>query len=44
VEVAVAGAEVLVRSSVTPQARITLTRDEWEEFLAGVKEGLFDRV
>jgi hypothetical protein len=44
VEVAVTGEEVLVRSSVLPQARITLTRGEWGDFLAGAKEGLFDHV
>jgi hypothetical protein len=44
VEVATAGDEVLVRSSLSPASRITLTRDEWREFLAGAKDGLFDRL
>lgn len=44
VEVAVADERILVRSSVSPQARITLTRGEWREFLAGAKEGLFDHL
>ena len=44
VEVAVIDAEVLVRSSVLPATRITLTRDEWRDFLAGAKDGLFDHL
>lgn len=44
VEVAVNDAEVLVRSSLLPSSRITLTRDEWRDFLAGAKDGLFDHL
>lgn len=44
VEVAVTGDEVLVRSSLSPASRITLTRDEWRDFLAGAKDGLFDHL
>jgi len=44
VEIAVAGEEVLVRSSVNPGLLISLSRDEWREFLAGAKEGLFDHL
>lgn len=44
VEIATAGEEVLLRSTVSPRVRITLTRQEWLEFLAGAKEGRFDHV
>jgi hypothetical protein len=44
VEVAANDAEVLVRSSLLPASRITLTRDEWRDFLAGAKDGLFDHL
>jgi hypothetical protein len=44
VEVAVAGDEVLVRSSVTPATLLTLSREEWREFLAGAKDGFFDHL
>jgi hypothetical protein len=44
VEVAVADEEVLVRSSLSPGLLISLTRDEWREFLASAKEGWFDTV
>jgi hypothetical protein len=42
VEVAVEGGEVLVRSSVNSGMLISLSRDEWLEFLTGAKEGWFD--
>lgn len=32
----------MVRSSVASEAILTLTRAEWQEFLAGAKQGLFD--
>ena len=44
VEVAVAGEEVLVRTTVSPDAPIRLTRAEWSAFLAGAKEGHFDHM
>jgi hypothetical protein len=44
VEIAVQGGAVMVRSSIAPEATLTLTRTEWQEFLAGAKQGLFDRV
>jgi hypothetical protein len=44
VEVAMTGNEVLVRSSVIPASRIILTCEEWREFLAGAKDGLFDHL
>jgi hypothetical protein len=44
VEVAAAGGEVLVRSSVNPGLLISLSRDEWREFLASAKEGWFDHL
>ena len=43
-EVAVQGEAVVVRSSAAPEATLTLTRAEWQEFLAGAKQGLFDRL
>lgn len=34
----------MVRSSAAPEAAVTLTRAEWQEFLAGAKQGLFDHL
>jgi hypothetical protein len=42
VEIAAQSEAVMLRSSAAPKATLTLTRAEWEEFLAGVKKGLFD--
>jgi hypothetical protein len=42
VEIAVQGEAVMVRSSTAPETAITLTRGEWQEFLAEAKRGLFD--
>lgn len=42
VEIAVRGDTVMVRSTVTPEMILTLTRVEWRNFLAGAKEGSFD--
>jgi hypothetical protein len=44
VEIAVQGEAVMVRSSAAPEATLTLTLPEWQEFLAGAKRGLFDRL
>lgn len=44
VEIAVQGEAVMVRSSAVPGVIITLTRAEWQEFLAGAKQGTFDRL
>ncbi len=44
VEIAFQGESVLVRSSRTPEITLTLTRAEWTEFLAGAKQGQFDRL
>jgi hypothetical protein len=45
VEVAPTGDTVLLRSSSSPDAApVTLSRDEWRQFLAGAKEGAFDHV
>jgi hypothetical protein len=44
VEVAKREEEVLLRSSVVPQVVLSLSRDEWREFLEGAKEGLFDHM
>jgi hypothetical protein len=32
----------MVRSSAVPEATVTFTRAEWQEFLVGAKQGLFD--
>jgi hypothetical protein len=42
VEVAVQGESVMVRSSVAPGAILTLARAEWDAFLKGARDGLFD--
>jgi hypothetical protein len=44
VEIATAGKEVLVRSSMSPHVLLALSRGEWRDFLADAKEGLFDQV
>ena len=45
VEVAATGDAVLLRSSSSPDSvPVTLSRDEWREFLAGAKDGSFDHV
>jgi hypothetical protein len=32
----------MVRSSIAPEATLTLTLAEWQEFIAGAKQGVFD--
>jgi Domain of unknown function (DUF397) len=45
VEIGTRGESVLIRGSADPDGRyITLTRDEWQVFVAGVKEGDFDSL
>jgi hypothetical protein len=44
VEIAALGDTVMVRSSVAPGLTLTITRAEWQQFLAGAKEGLFDQL
>jgi hypothetical protein len=44
VEIAVQDEVVMVRSSAVPQSTLTLTRAEWQEFLVGAKQGLFDSL
>ncbi len=44
VEVAALGEIVVVRSSVDPDTTFRMSRDEWQEFLAGAKSGLFDEL
>lgn len=34
----------MVRSSIAPHLTLTITRAEWQGFLAGAKEGLFDHL
>jgi hypothetical protein len=43
VEIGTLGESVLVRSSVDPDGEcVTLSRGEWQVFVAGVKDGDFD--
>lgn len=44
VEVAFHNDAVKIRSSVTPSVVITLTREEWDNFLDDAKNGLFDEL
>jgi hypothetical protein len=44
VEIAIQGEAVMLRSSAAPEATLTLTRAEWQEFLAGARQGAFDRL
>jgi hypothetical protein len=45
VEVATTGDAVLVRNSADPGGTlVALSRDEWQGFLAEVKDGIWDRV
>jgi hypothetical protein len=34
----------MVRSSVAPHLTLSITRAEWQAFLVGAKEGLFDHL
>jgi hypothetical protein len=43
-EVATRGDAIMLRSSLSPEAIVTLTRDEWRGFLADVKDGRFDHM
>lgn len=43
VEIATLGDTVMMRSSANPgDTPLTMSRDEWREFLAGAKDGIFD--
>ncbi len=43
VEIGILGDSVLIRNSAARDGgRLTLSRDEWQEFVAGVKDGDFD--
>jgi hypothetical protein len=45
VEIGTRGESVLIRSSADPDGKhVTLSRDEWRVFVAGVKEGDFDSL
>ena len=44
IEAAAKGESVILRSSVAPEAILAFTRAEWQEFLAGAKQGHFDGV
>ena len=45
VEIGTLGESVLVRSSGEAGGiYVTLSREEWQEFVAGVKDGDFDRL
>jgi hypothetical protein len=43
-EVAARGDVIMLRSSLSPDAIVTLTRDEWRDFLAGAKDGRLDHL
>lgn len=43
-QVAATDNAVIIRSSVNPGATVTLTRSEWQTFLTGAKDGLFDEL
>lgn len=42
VEVGVDGDDVVMRDSKNPELEVRCTRQEWEDFLAGVRNGEFD--
>jgi hypothetical protein len=42
VEMAVQDDSVMLRSSVAPEAILMLARAEWDAFLEGARDGLFD--
>ncbi len=42
VQVAATGDLVMMRSNVDPGVIFRMTRDEWQDFVAGVKQGDFD--
>jgi predicted secreted Zn-dependent protease len=45
VEIGTRGESVLIRSSADPEGPyVTLSRDEWQVFVAGVKDGDFDSL
>jgi hypothetical protein len=44
VEIAAAGEDVLLRSTLVPGVLLTVSSEEWREFLAGAKDGLFDHI
>jgi hypothetical protein len=42
IEAAVAGEDVMMRSTAEPGAVLHMSREEWQKFLASAKSGLFD--
>jgi hypothetical protein len=44
IEVAGFNEAIIMRTSANPDATLTMSRDEWREFLAGAKAGLFDEL
>jgi hypothetical protein len=44
VEIAAWGGKVIIRSSLAVDLTLTITRAEWQAFLDGAKEGLFDEL
>ena len=45
VQIGTMGNSVLIRSSADPDSpHVTLSRDEWRVFVAGVKDGDFDSL
>jgi hypothetical protein len=44
IELASLNEAIMVRSSANPDAVLTMSRDEWQKFLADLKDGLFDQL
>lgn len=44
VKVAAQGKSILIRNAADPDVHVTLTRDEWQMFIVGVKDGKFDNI
>jgi hypothetical protein len=42
--VAAQGKSILIRNAADPDVYVTLTRDEWQMFIVGVKDGKFDNI
>ncbi|MEK7070545.1 MAG: DUF397 domain-containing protein [Patescibacteria group bacterium] len=38
------GGKVLIRKSTDPKAVVTVSKEEWDSFIEGVKNGDFDKV
>ena len=38
------GGQVLIRKSTDPKAVVTVSKEEWDSFIEGVKNGDYDKV